>query len=271
MPFLLFLQESLIDKLSMKCSVAGKKCEVLQAQLASGSNDGEVFGSIDFDQLQIENSQLQEKIDSRNSELLALKQATAMTLTRLNALKLQLSEVLTETTWLKGQKQQKMLAIDKVKPCAPIPFARLFAHFNRATHLKLRTYQREFTRRIQVKGELDNVNSHVSAEDALKRRLSRELKLGSAVPPVLDYVTNVMKLEKLRLKEKNESKRVQVSGRNMAFERGICVVERALLTVMNTFPIQHSSRRMQNVDCLCSDELFNFATRCAPCLHRHSH
>ena len=57
---------------------------------------------------------------------------------------------------------------------------------------------------------MDNVNSHVGAEDALKRRLARELKPGSAVPPVLDYVTNVMKLEKLRLKEKNESKRVQV-------------------------------------------------------------
>jgi hypothetical protein len=63
-----------------------------------------------------------------------------------------------------------------------------------------------------VKGELDNVNSHVTAEDALKRRLIRELKLGSAVPPVLDYVANVVKLEKLRLKEKNESKRIQVSG-----------------------------------------------------------
>jgi hypothetical protein len=107
-------QESLIDKLSMKCSVGAKKRETLQAQLSAGSNDGEVFGTIDFDQLQIENSQLQEKIDSRNSELLALKQATAMTLTRLNALKLQLSEVLTETTWLKSQKGQKMLAIDKV-------------------------------------------------------------------------------------------------------------------------------------------------------------
>ncbi len=63
-----------------------------------------------------------------------------------------------------------------------------------------------------MKGELDNVNSHVTAEDALKRRLIRELKLGSAVPPVLDYVANVVKLEKLRLKEKNESKRIQVSG-----------------------------------------------------------
>ena len=51
-----------------------------------------------------------------------------------------------------------------------------------------------------MKGELDNVNSHVTAEDALKRRLIRELKLGSAVPPVLDYVANVVKLEKLRLK-----------------------------------------------------------------------
>jgi hypothetical protein len=98
----------------MKCSVGEKKRETLQAQMASGANDGEVFGTIDFDQLQIENSQLQEKIDSRNSELLALKQATAMTLTRLNGFKLELSQVLSETTWLKGQKGQKMVAIDKV-------------------------------------------------------------------------------------------------------------------------------------------------------------
>jgi hypothetical protein len=115
-------QESLIDKLSMKCSIGEKKRETLQAQMASGSNDGEVFGTIDFDQLQIENSQLQEKIDNRNSELLALKQATAMTLTRLNALKLQLSQVLTETTWLRSQKGLKMGAIDKVTAaCTPPP------------------------------------------------------------------------------------------------------------------------------------------------------
>jgi hypothetical protein len=98
----------------MKCNVGEKKIEALQAQLSSGSNDGEAFGAIDFDQLQIENSQLQEKIDSRNNELLALKQATAMTLTRLNSLKQQLNDVLTETAWLKNQKGQKMLAIDKV-------------------------------------------------------------------------------------------------------------------------------------------------------------
>jgi hypothetical protein len=71
----------------------------------------------------------------------------------------------------------------------------------------------------QVKGELDNVNSHVTAEDALKRRLVRELKLGSAVPPVLDYVTNVVKLEKLRLQEKNESKRFQVNMHRMTAAR----------------------------------------------------
>ena len=112
------IQESFIDKLSMKCSVGEKKRETLQAQMSSGANDGEVFGTIDFDQLQIENSQLQEKIDSRNSELLALKQATAMTLTRLNSFKLELSQVLSETTWLKGQKGQKMLAIDKVTNCS---------------------------------------------------------------------------------------------------------------------------------------------------------
>ena len=57
--FIFTPQESLIDKLSMKCIVGDKKRETLQAQLSSGTNDGEVFGTIDFDQLQIENSQLQ--------------------------------------------------------------------------------------------------------------------------------------------------------------------------------------------------------------------
>lgn len=118
----------------MKCSVGEKKCEALQAQLSAGANDGEVFGTIDFDQLQIENSQLQEKIDSRNSELLALKQATAMTLTRLNALKLELSEVLTETTWLKSQKGQKMLAIDKVPAYTRLLHCAAHALQRRALH-----------------------------------------------------------------------------------------------------------------------------------------
>ena len=75
---------------------------------------------------------------------------------------------------------------------------------------------------MQVKGELDNVNSHVTAEDVLKRRLVRELKLGSAVPPVLDYVANVVKLEKLKLKEKNESKRIQVSHSSCQLSSCVC-------------------------------------------------
>ena len=103
--------------------------------------------------------------------------------------------------------------------------------------------------RLQVKGELDIVNSHVAAEDALKRRLTRELKLGSAVPPVLEYVSNVQKLEKLRLKEKNESKRIQVRS----FARVECPPHRhparpsraapCNMTIHNS--IQHSSLRMQ--------------------------
>ena len=98
---------------------------------------------------QIAKSQLQEKIDSRNSELLALKQATAMTLTRLNAFKLQLSEVLTETTWLKGQKQQKMLAIDKVPPL-PLMASFLLRFHLRHLDIALQTasFLREFTRQI---------------------------------------------------------------------------------------------------------------------------
>ena len=97
---------------------------------------------------QIANSQLQEKIDSRNSELLALKQATAMTLTRLNAFKLQLSEVLTETTWLKGQKQQKMLAIDKVPPLPLMPFHLPFHLRHLDIAWQTASFLREFTRQI---------------------------------------------------------------------------------------------------------------------------
>ncbi len=53
-------------------------------QLKQKEEMGEVLHAIDFDQLQIENSQFLSKIDEKNSELAALKLKTAHILQKLN-------------------------------------------------------------------------------------------------------------------------------------------------------------------------------------------
>ena len=53
-------------------------------QLKQKEEMGEVLHAIDFDQLQIENSQFLAKIDEKNAELAALKLKTAHILQKLN-------------------------------------------------------------------------------------------------------------------------------------------------------------------------------------------
>ncbi len=53
-------------------------------QLKQKEEMGEVLHAIDFDQLQIENSQFLSKIDEKNSELSALKLKAAKILQKLN-------------------------------------------------------------------------------------------------------------------------------------------------------------------------------------------
>jgi hypothetical protein len=120
--------------------------------------------------------------------------------------------------------------------------------------------------RTQVKGELDNVNSHVTAEDALKRRLTRELKLGSAVPPVLDYVANVVKLEKLRLKEKNESKRIEVraSACSARLPPHLCPLLCFMMSRFQ-FSIVHAECNLVDTTCLTSAQHRNSTMRLQPC------
>lgn len=56
-------------------------------QLKQKEEMGEVLHAIDFDQLQIENSQFLSKIDEKNAELAALKLKTAHILQKLNTYK----------------------------------------------------------------------------------------------------------------------------------------------------------------------------------------
>lgn len=65
----------------------------LQQQLKQKEEMGEVLHAIDFDQLQIENSQFLSKIEEKNTELAALKLKTANILGTLNNFKKKLEHV----------------------------------------------------------------------------------------------------------------------------------------------------------------------------------
>lgn len=59
----------------------------VEAQLKQKEDQGDTLQSIDFHQLQIENSQYNQKIEERNQELLELKKTTGRTIQALNAAK----------------------------------------------------------------------------------------------------------------------------------------------------------------------------------------
>ena len=124
------------------------------------------------------------------------------------------------------------------------------------------TSSRKITRQIQVKGDLDSAKSHSAQDPLISGAPHQTTERCSAFLLVLDCATSIMKLEKLKLKQKNESNCVQVGGHRFSVW---VVVRRVLLNLMNKFSIQHSSRRMQNVDCSCSDfKHFNLAFHSLP-------
>ena len=164
-----------------------------------------------------------------------------------------------EAAW--RAKPQILPAIGMVPPLAVMPF-----------HLPLRSLQPGFAAKpslLHAKSPAKFRSKEtwtVQKATQLKTRSSgashQTTERCSAFLLVLDCATSIMKLEKLKLKQKNESNCVQVGGHRFSV---LVVVRRVLLNLMNKFSIQHSSRRMQNVDCSCSDfKHFNLAFHSLP-------
>jgi len=87
---------SLVEKIKLKNAAMKNHRGKMDAQVKHKEEQGDSLHSIDFHQLQIKNSQFNQKINERNAELLKLKMTTGKTVQVLNTAKRQLNELLAE-------------------------------------------------------------------------------------------------------------------------------------------------------------------------------
>jgi hypothetical protein len=168
------VKEQSIEKLEIKNTVLKRKIAQQDAIVKQKEGMGDNLSTIDFDHLQIENQELLEKIESRNTELLALKQATGKTTLQLNGFKQALSKTTAYTTWLHDEKGKKSLVIDKVI------------------------------------GEMHDVGKDLEVERRQNRKLLKDRQEGLAVPPVLEYVSITQEARELKKEIKNWEQRIEV-------------------------------------------------------------
>jgi len=79
----------------------------MDAQIRTKEEQGDSLHSIDFHQLQIKNSQFNQKINERNTELLKLKMSTGKTVQVLNKKKREMNALLAESKALKQDIQDR--------------------------------------------------------------------------------------------------------------------------------------------------------------------
>jgi len=108
-------KKNLVDKLVLKNSSLAAQVKKLRQQLEQREEMGETLSKIDFDQLNIENDQLQVKIDERNNELVRLKLTTGKTIQILTVLMDKLNKLNTHTAWLSKQITQRDQNLDQLK------------------------------------------------------------------------------------------------------------------------------------------------------------
>lgn len=87
---------ALVEKIKLKNTAMKNHRGKMDAQVKHKEEQGDSLHSIDFHQLQIKNSQFNQKRNERNAELLKLKMTTGKTVQVLNTAKRQLNDLLAE-------------------------------------------------------------------------------------------------------------------------------------------------------------------------------
>jgi hypothetical protein len=95
------LKSALISKIKLKNSAMKDHKQKMDIQVKQKEEQGDSLHSIDFHQLQIKNSQFNQKINERNAELLKLKMTTGKTVQVLNTAKRNLNDLLAESKRLR--------------------------------------------------------------------------------------------------------------------------------------------------------------------------
>lgn len=94
-------KSALIEKIKLKNTAMKEHRSKMDAQVKHKEEQGDSLHSIDFHQLQIKNSQFNQKINERNAELLKLKMTTGKTVQVLNTAKRNLNDLLSESKRLR--------------------------------------------------------------------------------------------------------------------------------------------------------------------------
>jgi len=105
----------LADKLRLKNKTMKAARAKMEAQVKQKEEQGDSLHSIDFHQLQIKNSQFNQKIKERNDELLKLKLTTGRTVAILNSLKKSLSDCLIASKRIRRDIKEKYAARERMK------------------------------------------------------------------------------------------------------------------------------------------------------------
>lgn len=94
-------KSALIEKIKLKNAAMKEHRSKMDAQVKHKEEQGDALHTIDFHQLQIKNSQFNQKINERNAELLKLKMTTGKTVQVLNTAKRNLNDLLAESKRLR--------------------------------------------------------------------------------------------------------------------------------------------------------------------------
>ncbi|XP_003389251.1 PREDICTED: coiled-coil domain-containing protein 113-like [Amphimedon queenslandica] len=108
-------RDSLVEKIGLKNSAMKVKRKKLMNQLKQKEESGEVRHEVDYDQLKIENKQLHERVDEKNTQLLELKLSAGKTMQTLNYYKTKVSGMSADSKRLDDEIAQRQELLSKIE------------------------------------------------------------------------------------------------------------------------------------------------------------
>jgi hypothetical protein len=166
-------KQNLIDKIKLKNRSLRAHRVKLELQVKHKEEQGDSLHSIDFHQLQIKNSQFNQKIKERNAELLKLKLTTGRTVAILNETKKNLNNFVGETKNLKKEIKEKEAL------------------------------------KVKLQGELSRVQEELRLEMSRNKKYKIQ-QSNPEMPQVLDYVQQKSLMYELEAAEKNWQRKVEI-------------------------------------------------------------
>lgn len=175
---------ALVEKIKLKNAAMKNHRGKMDAQVKHKEEQGDSLHSIDFHQLQIKNSQFNQKINERNTELLKLKMTTGKTVQVLNTAKKNLSDLLHEQKSLRTDIKDRHEAM------------------------------------VKLSEELELVDAEVQKEQKKNKKYKIQ-QSNPDMPQVLDYVNQKSSMYDLDAEIRNWKRKVEIAELGARRARGI--------------------------------------------------